>query len=64
MARRNQQKEANDSEVISDREIWSAIRYLDPTSDHSEWDIAATVAIVAAICIVCMVVVLFHFRGL
>ena len=63
MPRNNEQKEANDSEIISDREIWSAIRYLDPESDHRECDIAATVAIVAVICIVCMVVVLFHFRG-
>jgi hypothetical protein len=60
----NEQKEANESEIISDREIWSAIRYLDPESDHRECDIAAAVAIVAVICIVCMVVVLFHFRGL
>ncbi len=26
MPRNNEQKEANDSEIISDREIWSAIR--------------------------------------
>jgi len=64
MPRHNEQKEANDSEIISDREIWSAIRYLDPESDHRECDIAATVAIVAVICIVCMVVMLFHFPGL
>ena len=64
MPRHNELKEANDSEIISDREICSAIRYLDPESDHRECDIAATVAIVAVICIVCMVVVLFHFRGL
>jgi len=62
--RDNEQKEANDSEIISDREVCSAIRYLDPESDHRECDIAATVAVVAVICIVCMVVVLFHFRGL
>ena len=64
MPRHNEQKEANDSEIISDREIWSAIRYLDPESDHRECDIAAAVAIVAVICIVCMVVVLVHCRGL
>ena len=64
MPRNNEQKEANDSEIISDREIWSAIRYLDLESDHSECDIAAVIAVVAVICIVCMVVVLFHFRGL
>jgi len=64
MPGRNEQKEANDNEIISDREIWSAIRYLDPESAQRECDIAATVAIVALICIVCMVVVLFHFRGL
>ena len=64
MARHNEQKEANDSEIIPDCEIWSAIRDLDPKSDHRECDIAATVTLVAVICIVCMVVVLFHFRGL
>lgn len=65
MSRHNEQKEAKDSEIISDREIWSAIRYLDPQSDHRESDIPATVAIVAVICIVSMVVVLLlHFRGL
>ena len=64
MPKHNEQKEANESEIISDREIWSAIRYLDPESDHRECDIAAAVAIVAVICIVCMVVVLVHCRGL
>ena len=64
MSRHNEQKEAKDSEIISDREIWSAIRYLDPESDHRECDIAAAVAIVAVICIVCMVFVLFQLRGL
>ena len=64
MARHSEQKEANDSEIISDREVCSIIRYLDPDSALRECDIAATVAIVAVICIVCMVVVLFHFRGL
>ena len=63
MPRHNEQKQANESEVISDREIWSAIRYLDPESNLRECDIAATVAVVAVICIVCMVVVLVHFRG-
>jgi hypothetical protein len=62
--RNNEQKEANDSEIISDREIWSAIRYLDPESNLRECDIAAVIAVVAVICIVGMVVVLFHFRGL
>ena len=64
MPRPNEQKEANESEIISDREIWSVIRYLDPESNLGECDIAAIIAVVAVICIVCMVVVLFHFRGL
>ena len=32
MAKHSEQKEANDSEIISDREVCSAIRYLDPES--------------------------------
>jgi hypothetical protein len=62
--RNNEPKEANDSEIIPDREVWSAIRYLDPESDLRACDIAAIVAVVALICIVCIVVVLFHVRGL
>jgi hypothetical protein len=64
MPRHNEQKEANDSEIISDREIWSAIRYLDPQSNLRACDIAAIIAVVAVICIVCTVVMLFQFRGL
>jgi hypothetical protein len=64
MARHNEQKEANDIEIISDREVCSAIRYLDPESALRECDIAAVVAVVALISIVCIVVFLFHFRGL
>ena len=64
MARHNAQEEANDSGIISDREVCSAIRYLDPESDLRTCDIAVVVAMVALICIVCVVVVLFDFRGL
>ena len=64
MPRHTEQKEANDSEIISDREVCSAIRYLDPESALRECDIAAVIAVVAVICIVCTVVMLFHFRGL
>jgi len=55
--RNNEQKEANDSEIISDGEVWSAIRYLDPESDHRECDIAAAIAVLAIVAIVCMVIV-------
>jgi hypothetical protein len=64
MPRRNEQKEAKESEIISDREIWSAIRYLDPESDRRKGDIAAAIAVLAVVCIVCMIFVLFHLRGL
>jgi len=55
--RNNQQKEAIDTEIISDREVWSAIRYLDPESDHRQCDIAAAIAVLAIVAIVCMVIV-------
>src|SRR5258708_37783292 len=47
--RDNEQKEANDSEIISDREVWSAIRYLDPEweSERKKSDNAAVVALLA-----------------
>jgi hypothetical protein len=64
--RNNEQKDGNDSEVISDREVWSAIRYLDPESEslRRQSDIAAAIALMAIVCIVCVVIVLLHLRGL
>jgi hypothetical protein len=59
--RNNQQKEANDSGIISDREVWSAIRYLDPESNHRKNDIAAAITVLA---VVCMVVVMLYLHGL
>ena len=60
MRRNNEQKEANDSEIISEREVWSAIRYLDPESNHRESDIAAAIAVLAIVSIVCLVMVFLH----
>jgi hypothetical protein len=57
MARHNEQKGANDSEIISDGEVWSAIRYLDPELDHRESDIAAVIAVLAIVAILCMAIV-------
>ena len=63
MLRDNEPKEANDSEIISDREIWSAIRYLDPESDPTDRNIAATIAVLSIVCIVDVVIALLHLRG-
>ena len=60
MRRNNEQKEANDSEIISEREVWSAIRYLDPELDHRESDIAAAIAVLAIVSIICLVMVFLH----
>jgi hypothetical protein len=62
--RNNQHKEANDHGIISDREVWSAIRYLDPESDPRESDVAAAIALSAVVCIVCLVRALLLLRGL
>jgi hypothetical protein len=62
--RGKEQKEANDSEIISDREVWSAIRYLDPESDYTDCNVAATIAVLSIVCIVCVVIALLHLRGL
>jgi hypothetical protein len=60
----DQQKETIELGVISDRDVWFAIRYLDPESDHRECDIAAAIACLAVVCIVCIVWILLHLRGL
>ncbi len=64
MPRNSEQKEANDIEIISDRDVWSAIRYLDPELDHRESDFAAAIAVLAIVCTLCIVIVLLHLRGL
>jgi hypothetical protein len=58
----NEQKDGNDSEVISDRKVWSAIRYLDPESesDRRKSDIAAAIAVLAIVCMLCVVIVYLH----
>jgi len=60
--RDNEQKEANDSEVISDREVWSEIRYLDPESESErrESDIAAAIAVLSIVCMLCAIIVYLH----
>ena len=62
MQRDNEQKEANDNEIISDREVWSVIRYLDPESesDRRESDIATVIAVFAIVCMYCVIIVYLH----
>jgi hypothetical protein len=60
--RDNEQKEANDSEIISDRDVWSAIRYLDPESesDRRKRDIAAAITVLAIVCMYGVIIVYLH----
>jgi hypothetical protein len=62
--RDDEQKEASASEIISDREVWSVIRYLDPNSksDRRKSDIAAAVAVLAIAGMYC--VIIFYLREL
>ena len=60
MPRNNEQKEANESEIAFEREVWSAIRYLDPESDGRKGDIAAAIAVLAIVCMLCTVI--FYLR--
>ena len=58
MPKNNEQKEANESEIVFDREVWCAIRYLDPESesDRRKGDIAAAIAVLAIVCMLCKVI--------
>ena len=62
MPRDNEQKEANDSEIISDQAVWSAIRYLDPESesDRKKSDIAAVITVLAMVCMYGLIIVYLH----
>jgi hypothetical protein len=57
------QKKDNDEETVSDQEIWSAIRYLDPDTRTKSSNILAIVTLTAifSICLACIVL---HLRGL
>jgi hypothetical protein len=60
--RNNEPKEANESEIVFDREVWCAIRYLDPESesDRRKGDVAAAIAVLAIVCILCTVIFYLH----
>ena len=60
MPRNNEQKEANHSEIISDREIWSAIRYLDPELGQGESDVAVAIVVLAIASILGMATLFVH----
>ena len=64
MARNTEQKKASDQETISDQEIWSSIRYLDPDAKKDTSDIAVFITLIDLFCIVCIVCVLLHLSGL
>jgi len=60
MPRHNEQKEANDSETNSDREIWSAIRYLDPELDHRDNDVTVAIVVLAISSLLSTIMLLVH----
>ena len=60
MPKHNEQKEANESEIISDREIWSAIRYLDPELDHRDSDVTVAIIVLAIASVLSMIMLLVH----
>jgi len=60
MPRNNEQKEANHSEIISDRDVWSAIRYLDPELDQGESDAAVAIVVLAIASILGMATLFVH----
>jgi hypothetical protein len=54
------QKKNNDEETVSDQEIWSTIRYLDPDTKTKTNNIAVIVILTAifSICLACIVLLL------
>jgi hypothetical protein len=57
------QKKNNDEENLSEQEIWSTIRYLDPDTKAKASDIAVSATLIAifSICLACIVL---HLCGL
>ena len=63
MSRQNLQKESP-GRVISDAEIWLAIRYLDPDLRRKRSEITPYLALVMVIVLLCAVWFSLHLRGL
>ena len=63
MAKNTEQKKRNGEDTVSDDQIWTAIRYLDPETKETRHNIAVTITLIAifSICLACIV---FHLRGL
>jgi hypothetical protein len=57
---RNKEENRAINEITSEREVWCAIRYLDPGSDQREGEIAAivSVAVIFTIGIGCVLLLL------
>jgi len=61
----DRKKRTDHVEMISDRELWSVIRYLDPESDRCLSDLAVIVlSLLAFASIVCILWLMLHLRGL
>jgi len=56
----NEQKEANDREIISDGEVWSVIRYLDPELDHRDNDVMVAIVVLAIASVLSMIMFIVH----
>jgi hypothetical protein len=63
MAKNTEQKKRNGEKTVSNDEIWSAIRYLDPEAKETGHDVEVTLTLIAIfwICLACFG---FHLRGL
>ena len=57
------QKKNNDEETVSDHEIWSTIRYLDPDAQTKASNIAVVVTLIAIFSI-CLAYIVLRLRGL
>jgi len=56
-------RKKNDEATVSDQEIWSAIRYLDPDTEETAHNIAVIVTL-AAIFLIGLVCIVLHSHGL
>ena len=64
MAKNTEQPKRNGKETVSDDEIWSAIRYLDPEMKKTGHNIAVTITLIVIFSIYLVCIVLLHLRGL
>jgi hypothetical protein len=64
MRRKGVARKIIDEELLNSEDVWNAIRYLDPDSDHKGSDLPAVITVLLVALLISAVTLCLHFRGI